>query len=191
MSLSKHLPLISFIDYSSLWDWEWFQVYLLEWLHLVALGDRFGYGFLITLGGCHHLDGLEQRRSMWHELMIVRGHLTVIVRGLVPSPTESRKVTLVDCSCHWVTSLVGWFLRCPSEDEVHATPLSRRTTKCWSTQQGRSVSASTWTLGENCVSLLWLFIGFVPVIGLHIIDWFISSTRRYKDQTISFYIPVN
>jgi hypothetical protein len=24
----------------------------------------------------------------------------VIVRGLVPSPTESQKVTLVDCSCH-------------------------------------------------------------------------------------------
>jgi hypothetical protein len=24
----------------------------------------------------------------------------VIVRGLVPSPMESRKVTLVDCSCH-------------------------------------------------------------------------------------------
>jgi hypothetical protein len=24
----------------------------------------------------------------------------VIVRGFVPSPTESRKITLVDCSCH-------------------------------------------------------------------------------------------
>jgi hypothetical protein len=24
----------------------------------------------------------------------------VIVRGLVPSPAESQKVTLVDCSCH-------------------------------------------------------------------------------------------
>jgi len=24
----------------------------------------------------------------------------MIVRGLVPSPVESRKVTLVDCSCH-------------------------------------------------------------------------------------------
>jgi hypothetical protein len=37
----------------------------------------------------------------------------MIVRGLVPSPVESRKVTLVDYSCHWVTSLVGRFLRCP------------------------------------------------------------------------------
>jgi hypothetical protein len=24
----------------------------------------------------------------------------MIVRGLIPSPVESRKVTLVDCSCH-------------------------------------------------------------------------------------------
>ena len=36
----------------------------------------------------------------------------VIVRGFVPSSAEHRKVTLVDCSCHWVTSLVGRFLRC-------------------------------------------------------------------------------
>ena len=28
-------------------------------------------------------------------------------------------------------------------DEVCETPLSRRTTKCWSTQRGRSVLAST------------------------------------------------
>ena len=30
------------------------------------------------------------------------------------------------------------FLWCPSEDDFRATPLSRRTTKCWSTQQGRA-----------------------------------------------------
>jgi hypothetical protein len=50
----------------------------------------------------------------WHELAIVCGHLLVIVRGLVTSPVESQKVTLVDCSCHRVTSLVGRFLRRPS-----------------------------------------------------------------------------
>ena len=36
----------------------------------------------------------------WHELVIVRGHLLVIVRGLVPSLTECQMVTLVNCSCH-------------------------------------------------------------------------------------------
>ena len=69
-------------------------------MHLVALEDQFSYGFLITLGGCHDLDGFGAAEEHWHELVIVRGHLSVIVRGLVPSPAESRKVTLVDCSCH-------------------------------------------------------------------------------------------
>ena len=44
--------------------------------------------------------GLGAAEELWHESVIVRGHLLVIVRGLVPSLTESRKVTLVDCSCH-------------------------------------------------------------------------------------------
>jgi hypothetical protein len=35
-------------------------VHLLMKLHLVALCDRLSCGFLVTLGGCHHLDGLEQ-----------------------------------------------------------------------------------------------------------------------------------
>ena len=47
----------------------------------MALGDRSCYGFLVTLGGCRHLDGLEQRRSVgmrWRlfvaiPIMIVRG----------------------------------------------------------------------------------------------------------------------
>ena len=65
----------------------------------MALRDRFGCGFLVTLGGYRHLDGLEQWRSM-HKLVIIRGYLPVIVRGLVPSPAESQKITLVDCWCH-------------------------------------------------------------------------------------------
>jgi hypothetical protein len=56
----QHLPLIFLLDSSSMWDWEWFLVHLLEWLHLIALRDRCDYGFLITLGDCRHLDGLEQ-----------------------------------------------------------------------------------------------------------------------------------
>ena len=68
-------------------------------MHLKALGVRVSLSdSLVALGGCHHLDGLEQRRSLtcvgdcsWLAL--------VIVRGLVPSPAESRKATLVDCSC--------------------------------------------------------------------------------------------
>jgi hypothetical protein len=38
-------------------------VHLLVSLHLVALGDRLSCEILVTLGGCCHLDGLEQWRS--------------------------------------------------------------------------------------------------------------------------------
>jgi len=127
---------------------------------------------------------LEATEEHWHEQVIVCGHLPLIVRGLVPSPTESWKVTLVDCSCHWVTSLVGRFLLCPSEDEVRVMPLSHWTTKYWSTQRGRSVPASTWTSGENCVSPLWLFIGFLLVIWLHIIV--IGSSPLHGGINIKF-----
>ena len=38
---------------------------LLECLHLEALGVRVSLrDSLVTLGGCHHLDGLEQRGSL-------------------------------------------------------------------------------------------------------------------------------
>ena len=37
---------------------------LLEYLHLEALGILVSLrDLLVTLGSCHHLDGLEQRRS--------------------------------------------------------------------------------------------------------------------------------
>jgi len=81
------------------WDWETFRVHLLEWLHLVALGDRSCCGFLVTLGGCHHLDGLEQRRSIGMSWWLFLATPSVIVRGSCAfSPQEPQKATLVDCS---------------------------------------------------------------------------------------------
>jgi hypothetical protein len=114
VSLSKHLPLISIHDSSSKWDWEWFQVYLLEWLHLVTLGDRCGCELLVTLSGCCHLDGLEQwwrSGTCWWLFGAGSGNL---VKGIAPFPAKCRKVALVNCSCHWVTSLMSWFLQCPT-----------------------------------------------------------------------------
>ena len=40
----------------------------------MALEDRYSYGFLVTFGGCCHLDDLEQLEESWHELVIVHGH---------------------------------------------------------------------------------------------------------------------
>jgi hypothetical protein len=43
----------------------------------VALGDCCSYGFLVTLGGCLHLDNLGKLRSIEHRLKFVRGLLMV------------------------------------------------------------------------------------------------------------------
>ena len=108
----------------------------------MALGDRLQiscYSWWLTPP--RRLGTVEED---WHELVIDHGHLLMTMRGLVPSQVESRKVTLVDCSCHRVASLMGRFFQCPSEDVVRATPLSLRTIKCWSINTTRaSMLAST------------------------------------------------
>ena len=122
---------------------------------------------------------LGAAEELWHEFVIVRGHLPVIVRGLVPSPAESRKITLVDCSCHWVTSLVGRFLwrqvlaRC-------VIPISCRTTKCRhkgdvACQQAREpqekycVSLVSWTSPGDWFGIHWLvhLSCYCGIISLH------------------------
>jgi hypothetical protein len=55
---------------------------LLECLHLEALGVRVSlWDSLVTLGGCRHLDGLEQRRSLSRERCLSPPPIVVIVRG--------------------------------------------------------------------------------------------------------------
>ena len=59
MSLAKALPLISVIIIFVRLGVN--PTALLECLHLEALGVRVLLWIsLVTLGGCHHLDGLEQ-----------------------------------------------------------------------------------------------------------------------------------
>jgi hypothetical protein len=36
-------------------------------LHLVGTWVSIGYRILVTLGGCHHLDGLEAAEELWQE----------------------------------------------------------------------------------------------------------------------------
>jgi hypothetical protein len=162
VNLSKHLSLIFILDLSSKWDCEWFLVHLLEWLYLVALEDRCGCGVLVTLGGCRHLDGLEQRwrfSTYWWLFVAGSGDL---VRGIAPSPAKHRKVALVNCSCHELPHL--WVDSCGVQrmDVVRATPLNRRTTNCWSTQRGLACRQACESREKNRVSPLWLIYWIFP-----------------------------
>jgi hypothetical protein len=42
-------------------------VHLLVGLHLVGTWVSIGYGVIISLGGCHHLDDLEVVEELWQE----------------------------------------------------------------------------------------------------------------------------
>ena len=108
----------------------------------------------------------------------------VIMRGLAPSQAMSLKVALVNYSCHWVTSLVGRFLRHLLWWARCVRPISRRTTKCWSTQWGLACWQAREPREKNRLSLaIWYSPG----------DWFYihlvigsSPTRRYNHPTHLF-----
>jgi hypothetical protein len=58
-------------------------------LHLVGTWVFFCYVIPVSLGGCRHLDGLEQRwRSGTCWLLFVVGSGELVVRGCCGSPTE-------------------------------------------------------------------------------------------------------
>ena len=53
-------------------------------------------GVLVTLGGCHLLDSLVARGSVEARKKIVRCSGEVIMRGIVLTPREPRRATLVE-----------------------------------------------------------------------------------------------
>ena len=66
----------------------------------MALGIRVALRILlVSLGGFHHLDGWSSGEGS-AQVGDCSWSPSVIVRGVVPSPAERRKVTLVNCSCH-------------------------------------------------------------------------------------------
>jgi hypothetical protein len=122
-------------------------------------------------------------------VVLVLGHLPVICEGCCAFPGETPKATLVNCSCHWVTSLVVG--SCGALGELgFGLPISRRTMKWWSTQQGCSVPASTWTSGEKLYGTFVIDLLDFSQWLVFILLWLVhSSTRRYKDHIPLFYIP--
>ena len=112
----------------------------------------------------------------------------VIVRGFVPSPVEHRKVTLVDCSCHWVISLVGRFLRCP----IVWTRFVQQLLATEPPSVGRhNGDIACWQAHEPQEKIGCLLpFGILQVIDLVFILWLVhSSTRRYNHLTYSFTYP--
>jgi hypothetical protein len=73
-------------------------------------------------------------------------------------------------------------------DEVRATPLSRRTTKCWSTQRGLACRQAHKSREKNWLSLA---IWYSPGDWLIFILWLVHpSMRRYNHLSLH-YIPTN
>jgi hypothetical protein len=62
----------------------------------VALDDRVASLVLVTLGGCHLLDGLVACDSIEAREKIVWCSRGGFVRGIVLTPRESRRATLVE-----------------------------------------------------------------------------------------------
>jgi hypothetical protein len=110
LSWAHPLSLISLACLPNQSEIEWSQVYLLVSLHLVGTWVFFCCGFLVSLGGCCHLDDLEQRwRSGTCWWLFVAGSDELVMRGCCGSPTERQIPTLVDCSCQNFSSF-GRFL---------------------------------------------------------------------------------
>jgi hypothetical protein len=104
-------------------------------------------------------------------------------------PGGAPKATLVNYSCHWATSLVGRFLRCPHVGQGSCYTSAVEPQVLVDTT-GTSVPASTWTSRENsCVHLV---INWYSPSGWSSC-WLIgpSPLRRYKDFIFSFTFPQN
>jgi hypothetical protein len=66
---------------------------------------------LVSLGGCHLLDGLVACGFVKARKKIVRCSEEGFVRGTVLTPWEPRRATLVECVIE-LPSLVDRFLHC-------------------------------------------------------------------------------
>ena len=146
---------------------------LLECLHLEALGVRvLLWDSLVTLGGCHHLDGLEQRGSSSGEWWLSLALITVIVRGSWPFPDEEPKGTLVNCLwLVWSSSYVG--CAAPYWGFGVWCQLTREPLSEWIATMRTSLSAKQVNLGKKIIMSSF----DSEVIGLHCYSlwWLIGS----------------
>jgi hypothetical protein len=138
-------------------------------LHLEALGVRVLLrDSLVTLGGCCHLDGLEQRGSSSGGWWLSLAPIVVIVRGFWPFPGGEPKGTLVDCSWPvWSSSYVGCVA--PYREFGMWCQLAREPPSEWIAITRTSLPANKWTsVKKSCVTLSKNLIGCLEIVWLHL-----------------------
>ena len=145
---------------------------LLEWLYLEALAIRVLLWIsLITLGGYHHLDGLERRGSSSGGRCLSLAPIVEIVRGSWPFPGGEPKGTLVDCSwLVWSSSCVG--CAAPYWGFGVWSQLAREPPSEWIATTRTSLPASKWTSVKIIVFILLIPRWLVSIV-IHLFDWLV------------------
>jgi hypothetical protein len=146
---------------------------LLECLHLEAHGIRVSLWILfVTLGGCSHLDSLEQRGSSSQGRCLSLALIVVIVRGSWPFPSGEPKGTLMDCLwLVWSSSCVGCVA--PNWGFGVWCQLACQPPSEWIITMRTSLLASKWTLVKNHY-VSHLIPRWSIFIGIHSCDWLTS-----------------
>jgi hypothetical protein len=146
---------------------------LLERLHREALGVRVSLrDSLVTLGGCHHLDGLEQRGLSSGGWWLSPAPIVVIVRGSWPFLGGEPKGTLVNCSrLVWSSSCVG--CAAPYWGFGVWCQLAREPLSEWIATTRTSLPASKWTSVKIHCVIIWFWGDWSSLVFILVIDWFI------------------
>jgi hypothetical protein len=152
---------------------------LLECLHLEALGVPVLLRvWLVTLGGCRHLDSLVQWGSSSGGRCLSSALIVVIVRGSWPFSDGEPKDTLVDCSwLVWSSACIG--CAAPYWGFGVWCQLAREPLSEWIVTMRTSLPVSKWTSVKKslCHHLIPRWLVFIVIHSLWLIgsigDWLI------------------
>ena len=132
---------------------------------------RCGFRF-VSLGSCHHLDGLMQRESSSGGRSLSPAPIVVIVRGSWHFPSGAPKGTLVDCSwLVWSSSCVG--CAAPYRGFGVWCQLAREHSSEWIVTTRTSLPASKWTSVKNHCVQHWFWGEWSSLLFILVIDWFL------------------
>ena len=162
---------------------------LFEWLHLEALGDCVLLRVsLVFLGGCRHLDGLEQWGSSSGGWWLSPAPIMVFVRGSWPCLGGEPKGTLVNCSwLVWSSSYVGCAV--PYWRFGVWCQLAREPPSEWITTTRTSLLASKWTSIKNHCVIIWFWGDWSSLVSILVIDWLIPRHGSITILLILFTLP--